>query len=163
MPKDKPALPILPAKPGSCSYCSSNAVKTTANCITTHISRNRHTPDVTDNTLSKAPGFSLIPSPHQRNSVPGRAGPRSGVRDGTVRKYANLFMPSLAGMAELADAADSKSAEVHPSWGFDPPSRHHPNATPFWFQVALVSGALSRLLRDVAVFLAWAIFNLPGR
>ena len=28
-------------------------------------------------------------------------------------------------MAELADAADSKSAEVHPSWGFDPPSRHH--------------------------------------
>lgn len=27
-------------------------------------------------------------------------------------------------MAELADAADSKSAEVHPSWGFDPPSRH---------------------------------------
>jgi hypothetical protein len=30
-----------------------------------------------------------------------------------------------AGMAELADAADSKSAEVHPSWGFDPPSRHH--------------------------------------
>src|SRR5437763_18102 len=30
-------------------------------------------------------------------------------------------------MAELADAADSKSAEVHPSWGFDPPSRHHPN------------------------------------
>ncbi len=30
----------------------------------------------------------------------------------------------LAGMAELADAADSKSAEVHPSWGFDPPSRH---------------------------------------
>src|SRR6185312_12891846 len=34
-----------------------------------------------------------------------------------------------AGMAELADAADSKSAEVHPSWGFDPPSRHHSNAT----------------------------------
>ena len=30
-------------------------------------------------------------------------------------------------MAELADAADSKSAEVHPSWGFDPPSRHHLN------------------------------------
>ena len=29
-------------------------------------------------------------------------------------------------MAELADAADSKSAEVHPSWGFDPPSRHQP-------------------------------------
>ena len=28
-------------------------------------------------------------------------------------------------MAELADAADSKSAEVYPSWGFDPPSRHH--------------------------------------
>ena len=27
-------------------------------------------------------------------------------------------------MAELADAADSKSAEVYPSWGFDPPSRH---------------------------------------
>ncbi len=31
---------------------------------------------------------------------------------------------SLAGMAELADAAGSKSAEVHPSWGFDSPSRH---------------------------------------
>ena len=31
---------------------------------------------------------------------------------------------ACAGMAELADAADSKSAEVHPSWGFDPPSRH---------------------------------------
>ncbi len=29
-----------------------------------------------------------------------------------------------AGMAELADAADSKSAEGHPSWGFDSPSRH---------------------------------------
>jgi hypothetical protein len=29
-----------------------------------------------------------------------------------------------AGMAELADAADSKSAEVHPSWGFNSPSRH---------------------------------------
>src|SRR5215831_6348967 len=28
-------------------------------------------------------------------------------------------------MAELADAADSKSAEVHPSWGFNSPSRHH--------------------------------------
>ena len=27
-------------------------------------------------------------------------------------------------MAELADAADSKSAEVHPSWGFNSPSRH---------------------------------------
>ena len=27
-------------------------------------------------------------------------------------------------MAELADAAGSKSAEVHPSWGFDSPSRH---------------------------------------
>src|SRR5262250_1949425 len=32
---------------------------------------------------------------------------------------------SRAGMAELADAADSKSAEVHPSWGFNSPSRHH--------------------------------------
>jgi hypothetical protein len=31
-----------------------------------------------------------------------------------------------AGMAELADAADSKSAEVHPSWGFNSPSRHQP-------------------------------------
>ena len=28
-------------------------------------------------------------------------------------------------MAESADAADSKSAEVHPSWGFNSPSRHH--------------------------------------
>src|SRR5207302_1699795 len=27
-------------------------------------------------------------------------------------------------MAELADAADSKSAEVHPSWGFNSPFRH---------------------------------------
>src|SRR5271166_6054292 len=34
-----------------------------------------------------------------------------------------------AGMAELADAADSKSAEVHPSWGFDPPSRHQVNSS----------------------------------
>src|SRR5690348_1285445 len=40
-------------------------------------------------------------------------------------QYAILILPtSHAGMAELADAADSKSAEVHPSWGFDPPSRH---------------------------------------
>ena len=35
------------------------------------------------------------------------------------------LLKTNAGMAELADAADSKSAEVHPSWGFDPPSRHH--------------------------------------
>ena len=34
-------------------------------------------------------------------------------------------------MAELADAADSKSAEVHPSWGFNSPSRHHPNSLVF--------------------------------
>ena len=34
-------------------------------------------------------------------------------------------------MAELADAADSKSAEVHPSWGFDPPSRHQPKIRHF--------------------------------
>ena len=31
-------------------------------------------------------------------------------------------------MAELADAADSKSAEVHPSWGFNSPSRHQTNS-----------------------------------
>jgi hypothetical protein len=47
---------------------------------------------------------------------------RSGIRP---QKYANLLKPLLAGMAELADAADSKSAEVHPSWGFNSPSRHH--------------------------------------
>ena len=35
-----------------------------------------------------------------------------------------LLLYSRAGMAELADAADSKSAEVHPSWGFNSPSRH---------------------------------------
>src|SRR5437763_20595 len=35
-----------------------------------------------------------------------------------------MNISSLAGMAELADAAGSKSAEVHPSWGFDSPSRH---------------------------------------
>ena len=35
-----------------------------------------------------------------------------------------LLLYSCAGMAELADAADSKSAEVHPSWGFNSPSRH---------------------------------------
>ena len=35
-------------------------------------------------------------------------------------------------MAELADAADSKSAEVHPSWGFDPPSRHHADVSCRW-------------------------------
>ena len=34
-------------------------------------------------------------------------------------------------MAELADAADSKSAEVHPSWGFNSPSRHQPNSLVF--------------------------------
>ena len=28
-------------------------------------------------------------------------------------------------MAKLADALDSKSSEVHPSWGFDSPLRHH--------------------------------------
>src|SRR5260370_19943501 len=39
-------------------------------------------------------------------------------------RYVNLVCTSLAGMAELADAADSKSAEVHPSWGFNSPSRH---------------------------------------
>ena len=43
-----------------------------------------------------------------------------------------------AGMAELADAADSKSAEVHPSWGFDPPSRHH--AKSFHFSIYLALG-----------------------
>ena len=36
----------------------------------------------------------------------------------------STLLITRAGMAELADAADSKSAEVHPSWGFDPPSRH---------------------------------------
>ena len=30
-------------------------------------------------------------------------------------------------MAELADAADSKSADLHWSWGFNSPSRHHLN------------------------------------
>ena len=34
-------------------------------------------------------------------------------------------------MAELADAADSKSAEVHPSWGFNSPSRHQLTSV-FW-------------------------------
>src|SRR5437016_13660060 len=34
-----------------------------------------------------------------------------------------MNISSLGGMAELADAAGSKSAEVHPSWGFDSPSR----------------------------------------
>src|SRR5947209_3278183 len=33
-------------------------------------------------------------------------------------------------MAELADAADSKSAEVHPSWGFNSPSRHQNQLQP---------------------------------
>src|SRR5271166_5208494 len=27
------------------------------------------------------------------------------------------------------DESDSKSAEVHPSWGFDPPSRHQVNSS----------------------------------
>src|SRR5881394_1581040 len=38
-------------------------------------------------------------------------------------------------MAELADAADSKSAEVHPSWGFNSPSRHQH----FWGQQVTVA------------------------
>src|SRR5260370_17732519 len=38
--------------------------------------------------------------------------------------YVSLGSTSLAGMAELADGADSKSAEVPPSWGFNSPSRH---------------------------------------
>ena len=36
----------------------------------------------------------------------------------------NLLI-TKAGMAELADAADSKSADLHWSWGFNSPSRHH--------------------------------------
>ena len=40
-------------------------------------------------------------------------------------------------MAELADAADSKSAEVHPSWGFNSPSRHQLNDETFEIPAAL--------------------------
>ena len=40
-------------------------------------------------------------------------------------------------MAELADAADSKSAEVHPSWGFDPPSRHQPTSQKWVLSISL--------------------------
>src|SRR5262249_38940173 len=45
-------------------------------------------------------------------------------------------------MAELADAADSKSAEVHPSWGFNSPSRHQrlPLGSFIWRSFALRSG-----------------------
>ena len=57
---------------------------------------------------------------------------------------ANLIRPiGKAGMAELADAADSKSAEVYPSWGFNSPSRHQ--STPLYFQT-LGIGSLSCLL-----------------
>src|SRR6185312_12327467 len=52
-----------------------------------------------------------------------------------------------AGMAELADAADSKSAEVHPSWGFDPPSRHHLNATSFGPHLVDIKKVQNSLLR----------------
>jgi hypothetical protein len=31
-----------------------------------------------------------------------------------------------AGVAELADAADSKSAAGHPAWGFNSPLQHQP-------------------------------------
>ena len=50
-------------------------------------------------------------------------------------------------MAELADAADSKSAEVHPSWGFDPPSRHHLSPAPEELQIR----------KDIQ----WSVLNFP--
>ena len=44
------------------------------------------------------------------------------------RRRAKLFKmrgnPFAARMAKLADAADLKSAEVYPSWGFKSPSGH---------------------------------------
>ena len=48
-----------------------------------------------------------------------------------------------AGMAELADAADSKSAEVHPSWGFDSPSRHQLNVRHYLGILKEVTGAFA--------------------
>ena len=43
---------------------------------------------------------------------------------GLHSRYTGRCCPQ-AGMAELADAPDSKSGEVHSSCGFDPRSRHH--------------------------------------
>ena len=41
-------------------------------------------------------------------------------------QYASIsfFVGCWAGVAELADALDSKSSDGYPSWGFDPPLRH---------------------------------------
>ena len=43
--------------------------------------------------------------------------------------YGTLF--GNAGMAELADAADSKSADSEESWGFNSPSRHQLSISTF--------------------------------
>lgn len=41
------------------------------------------------------------------------------------RAIASFSSPSCAGVAELADASDSKSEVAQATWGFDPPLRHH--------------------------------------
>ena len=56
-------------------------------------------------------------------------------------------------MAELADAADSKSAEVYPSWGFDPPSRHHAKPP---LEASSNHKRCRSLLRDWAAPISWS-------
>ena len=40
-----------------------------------------------------------------------------------------IEQPILAGVAELADALDSKSSDGHPSWGFKSPLRHQSHSS----------------------------------
>ena len=49
---------------------------------------------------------------------------------------------------------DSKSAEVHPSWGFDPPSRHQPKAS---FSAAILISAAKGVF---TVLLCWSVVSV---
>jgi hypothetical protein len=71
-------------------------------------------------------------------------------------------------MAELADAADSKSAEVYPSWGFDPPSRHHSALKTILIDLTLARAAFARLLALGPNYDGWFLIpalraHPPGR
>ena len=97
-----------------------------------HARRGHHEPEPRHNKDSRSSLRSNIP--------PSRGGKNWWRRSGDSRRWAprisvgckagrrsdklNAYFLTPAGMAELADAADSKSAEVHPSWGFNSPSRH---------------------------------------
>src|SRR5215831_18225805 len=76
-----------------------------------------------------------------------------------TKSGARRDLVSQAGMAELADAADSKSAEVHPSWGFNSPSRHHLNTVYFLDCPAADVGAAGA---DSGVLLGSALFACAG-